>query len=99
MPDYTDKNYDLYPKTGGGRGFKTTSGTQDNREWREVDGYVETPHGFVRAHSWFFENAYRSSTVEMIKDGKNYTRRWKNREYSARGLVTKAKQFAAELYE
>lgn len=99
MPKCTDEDYAIYPKGGGGRGFKKTSGMQDNRKWRDTEGIVETHHGLVRASSWYFENIYKSSTVEMIKDGRLHYRRWNNREYSSRGLVTKAKQFASELYE
>lgn len=96
MTSFYDESYALYPSSGSGRGFDVTSGEQDGREWREVDGLVETPWGFVRAHSWYFEKAYKSSSLEMIKDGRCYWRRF-DKEFTARGLVTKAKQFAAEL--
>ena len=96
MTDYYDEDYSIYPKSGGGRGFEVKTGEQDGRQWRDIEGLVETPWGFVRAHSWYFENAYKSSQLEMIKDGRNYWRRF-DKEFTARGLVTKAKQFAAEL--
>lgn len=96
MSSYRDENYSIYPKDGGGRGFETKTGVQDEREWRETDGLVETRWGLVRAHSWYFENAYRTSSLDMIIDGRCYWRRF-DKEFTARGLVTKAKQFAAEL--
>lgn len=92
-----DKNYRLYPATGGGRGFKITDKTHEGRIYRNVEGWVETPHGFVRAVSTFFQGRTRRSYVEIIKDGRSYYR-WFDKDYTARGLVTKAKQFAKDIY-
>jgi len=91
--DVNDQNYALYPKSGGGRGFESKKGEQDGRIWRETEGLVETVHGLIRARSNYFEGAYSVSSLEMIFNGRLHYRRFK-KEYTARGLVTKAKQFA-----
>lgn len=96
MSNYSDSDYAIWPKNGGGRNFKHEEGVQDGRLWRETNGLVETRWGFVVAHSWYFQNAYATSSVEMIKEGRTFTRHF-GKEYTARGLVTKAKKFAAEL--
>lgn len=99
MTIYDDQDYALYPKTGGGTTFNQVDKvTEDGRQYREVSGYVTTPQGFVRVHSSFYENRYRTSCLEMIKDSRVYYRRF-DTDYTARGLVTKAKQFAKELFE
>ena len=98
MDKYTDKSYSLYPATGGGRGFKVEDKMVDGRIYRSADGWVETPQGFVRAYSSFFGNKYQSSYLEIIKkNGRTYSRRF-DKEYTARGLVTKAKQFAKNIH-
>ena len=97
MTKFRDQDYALYPKTGGGRWFKTEQGERDGRAWRSTEGLVETPHGFIRAYSSYLERGYQSSQVEMLRDGRHHWRRF-DKEFTARGLVTKAKQFAAELY-
>ena len=101
--NYTEEDYTLYPKTGGGRGFKIEkSVVHDQIVYRQTSGYVETPQGFCRAYSSLYlgQNGYKhvNSCLEMIKDGRVHYRRF-TKEYTARGLVTKAKQFAKELYE
>lgn len=98
MSEYTDQDWALYPRGGSGRGFKTETGEHEGRAHRTTEGLVETPHGLVSAYSSFFQGSYKVSRVEMIKDGRVHFRRWGNKEFTARGLVTKAKQFAAELY-
>ena len=97
---HEDTTYSLYPKTGGDRGFKTETGYTDygeRRLWRSTEGWVETPHGFVRAYSGFCERSYSHSSLEIISNGKSYYRRF-DKELTARGLVTKAKQFAEEVF-
>ena len=98
MSEFVDSDYTLYPKTGGRRGFEVKEGIADNRRYRDTDGLVETVHGIVRAYSAYFENSYKVSNLEIIKDGRLYSRRWGNKEYTARGLVMKAKQFANDIF-
>lgn len=97
MDKYTDKSYSLYPATGGGRGFKAEDALVEGKIYRSADGWVETPRGFVRACSSFFQGSHRSSYLEIVKDGRAHIR-WFDEEYTARGLVTKAKQFAKDIY-
>ncbi len=98
MTPYQDKSYAIYPKSGSGRSFDKNEGVDsDGRRYSDIDGLVETPNGFVKAYSSFYERCYTVSCVEMIKDGRLHYRRW-NKQLTARGLVTKAKQFAAELW-
>lgn len=100
MSDYKDKDYSLYPKSGGGRMFKSDAkvlSDRGEREYREVHGVVETPHGFVIANSYFYEGRSQSSSLEMIRDGRSYHRYFK-KYYTQRGLVTKGKQFANDVF-
>lgn len=97
MTKFRDENYSIYPKTGSGRGFETKKEIYEGRKHIDTSGMVETPHGFVSAYSMYFQGSYSQSRVEMIKDGRLYVR-WFDKYLTQRGLVTKAKQFANELY-
>jgi hypothetical protein len=64
-------------------------------------GHVETIHGFVRCYS-YTDNANKKrnrSDLSIIKEGKMHHRTFHGIAYSERGLVTKAKQFAREVFE
>lgn len=99
MIKHRDQCYSIHPKTGRGTGFKATSGAcQSGRKWRYLKGYVETVHGYVEATSNYYENGNKGSCLSIIKDGKHY-HRFFDKEYTARGLVTKAKQFADEVFK
>ena len=97
MTKHRDQDYTLYPISGGGVDFKTKKGEQDGRAYRETDGLVATPYGYVRVWSTYFQGACRVSNLYMIKEGREYSRRFE-KEFTRRGLVTKAKQFAKELH-
>jgi len=88
---YEDQDYALYPGVGG-IGFK--------ENWdeisREVSGLVCTPYGYVRAYS-FRWSKHQNSRIDMIVNGREHYRNF-NKAFTARGLVTKAKQFAEELH-
>lgn len=94
---YTDRVYAIYPKSGSGYAVKTKYGEAANNPYREVKGFVETPHRYVYVFSWLWENRHQSSHIQIIKNGRNYIRNF-NKGFSARGLTTKAKQFAAEIF-
>lgn len=95
---YSDQKSSLYPKSGRGTGFKTTSGKcARGKTWVEVSGYVETPHGYVSAYSWSYEGAVKTSHISIIKDGFCY-RRVFIRALTGRGLVAKSKQFAKDVF-
>ena len=93
-----DQVYALFPKSGKGTGFKHVSKVCEGRLYRETKGYVETPHGFVEAYSSYFQRRHASSHLTIIKAGKCH-HRFFDKEYTARGLVTKAKQFADEVFQ
>lgn len=93
-----DQVYAIFPKSGCGAGFTHFSKVQDGRLYREIKGYVETPHGFVQAYSTYFERGHISSCLKIIKAGKCHYRFF-DKEYTARGLVTKAKLFANEVFK
>lgn len=100
----SDQVFALFPKTGRGTGFsERKERCSQGRLWRETTGYVETPHGFVQARSHYYERGqrrqrgYKGSCLTIIKAGKSY-HRFFDKEYSARGLVTKAKKFANEVF-
>ena len=94
-----DNDSGLYPKTGCGRGFTEAAGVASNRIYKDVDGIVETPQGFVIVRSAYFEGSYRMSSLEIIKNGRLYYRHIDNKNYMRNMLVTKAKEFAIEIYE
>jgi hypothetical protein len=94
---YRDEDYDLYPKDGGGRQFKNAQGEDHGKKYREITGLVATPFCFVSVTSYYHARSLNMSRLEIVKDGRSYDRRF-NKAFTQRGLVTKAKQFAAELH-
>ena len=94
---YRYEDYALYPKDGGGRQFKNAQGEDNGKKYREITGLVATTFCFVSATSYHYERSFSMSRLEIVKDGRSYDRRF-NKALTQRGLVTKAKQFAAELY-
>ena len=94
---YTDNYCALYPKNGGARHFDKAQGDNNGYKYRDIAGLVATPFCFVRAWSCYYEGSYSVSGLEIVKDGKSYERRF-DKVFTQRGLVTKAKQFAAELH-
>lgn len=99
MIKHRDRCYSVFPKTGRGTGFVANSGVcREGRPWRELKGLVETVHGYVAANSFYYQGGNISSCVSIIKEGKNY-HRFFDKEYKERGLVTKAKQFADEVFK
>lgn len=96
---HRDQCCSLFPKTGKGTGFSANSGVcGKGRPWRELRGLVETVHGYVVANSFYYQGGNISSCLSIIKDGKQY-HRYFDKDYTARGLVTKAKQFADEVFK
>ncbi|MCP4597818.1 hypothetical protein [Neptuniibacter sp.] len=98
MPKHQDENYSPYPKSGGGVAFETQEDYQDGRLWRDIEGWTQTPYGYVRCWSTSFEGSYQQTRLSIIKDGRMHDRRF-NKQYTARGMVTKAKQFAKDVFE
>ena len=96
---HKDKCFALFPKTGRGTGFSANSGVcREGRPWRELKGLVETVHGYVAASSYYYKGGNISSCLSIIRNGIHY-HRFFDKEYTARGLVTKAKQFADEVFK
>ena len=98
MTSYTDESYALFPKSGSAFVFNEDSGISEGSEWKDVDGLTETPHGLVRCFSRYWGNSYSCTRLFMCKDGRSYIRSFK-KAYSAKYMVTLAKQFAKDLYE
>lgn len=98
MAQHEDESWSLYPKSGSGAGFKSEESHEDERLWRDTEGLVETPYGYVRCWSTSWQGSYKQTRLSIIKNGRMYDRRFK-KEYSARGMVTKAKQFAKDVFE
>jgi len=64
----------------------------------EVDGHVETTHGYVRCFSNDYMNSidgkrYRWTSLSMVLNGYNHSTRI-DKFYSKRGLVTVAQRFS-----
>ena len=95
---YADNYYALYPKDGGAIKFEKAQGESNGYKYREISGVVATPFCFVFAWSYYYESSCGISVLEIVKDGKSYERRF-DKAFTQRGLVTKSKQFAAELHE
>lgn len=95
--NYTDEDYALYPKSGGGILAKTKSGfCIEKKEWIERRVIVETTYGFVIAKSNSYQS-FKTTSLKMIKDGRAYWRVFKQ-AYSIKHMVTLGKQFANELF-
>ena len=65
-------------------------------EW--IDGVVVLPEGFVHCYAQGDERYSNRTRLNFILNGVMHTRSFKVR-YSKRGMVTKAKQFVAELIQ
>ena len=94
---YRDEDYALYPKDGGGRQFKKDQREDYGKKYQEITGLVATPFCFVSVRSYRYGRSFNMSKLEIVKDGRSYDRRF-NKAFTRRGLVTKAKQFAADLH-
>jgi hypothetical protein len=68
----------------------------------KCDGYIEgsvlTPHGIVTGYAQGSDTESHHTSLSVIVNGRMYTRSWPKR-YSARGIVTLAARFAAEMAE
>ena len=82
--------------------FKVSKGGFNNirviriEERSYLKGTVTTPHGIVGCYAQGDLKCYSSSHLDFVFEGFHYTRRFKKR-YTARGLHTKAMQFALEV--
>ena len=94
---YRDEDYAQHPKGGYGMRFEVNQGEYEGRKYKEINGLVTTPSCLVYARSNCYEKIYDVSCLQLVKDGRIYERRF-YRSFTQRSLVTKAKQFAAELY-
>lgn len=59
-----------------------------------VNGEIITPHGILYASSWDYYGPH--TTLEIVHDGYMHSRHYAKR-YTARTIVTLARQFAAEI--
>lgn len=66
-------------------------------EHKSLRGTVRTPHGIAIVHACSYEGRYKSSGIEMAKDGRSYFRRIEE-YYGKRKLAEEALQFAKELF-
>lgn len=69
----------------------------DGKKWGYSHGTVETVYGIVRVWTDFRKDRYKHSRLEIIRNGRQYVRTF-GKGYSRRGLVTKAAQFAHDVY-
>ena len=67
-----------------------------NDPYQEIDGYAGTRYGYVSAFSRGTP-AHGATYLYMTIDGREYCRYF-DRLFTARGLITKARQFAADLH-
>ena len=94
---YQDYDYALYPMSGGALNVKNEDEDNGYGEKTKITrGVVSTPFGYVLFYSYEYKN-HRFSSLEMIKDGRTYYRRF-DKALTARGLTAKAKQFSNELF-
>ena len=103
--NYTDTDYALYPREGGGMGIGLDEGVDDtNLSYKTVSGWVSFPQGIARVSSHHFHRLEpdginnQGSWIEVIKAGRSHIRRF-DKFYRPRYLVTLAKRFAKELFE
>jgi hypothetical protein len=85
-----DENYAV--RRGGGCIEKRT--LRSGAQW--LDGTVRTPFGIVEVMT---SPADRYSRADFVHNGRHYIRTWDGRAFSERGLVMKARQFAAAIVE
>lgn len=65
-----------------------------------TDGEVLTPFGIVAVYAQGDKAKGESfhTRLDFVFDGRLYMRNFENKRYSSRGLVTKAYEFAAEIW-
>ena len=98
---YRDENHSMYPKSGSG----CRSDIDDKyHPDRYSHGIVATPQGYVITYSHYLKyktplttGIDRTTHLEIIKDGRVYYRIF-DKDYTQRGIVTKAKQFAKDIF-
>jgi len=93
MSEYTDSNYTSW----GCNNHKVKEGVETGRQWKEIDSLIETKFGYVRGFSWFFQKAFKTTSLTIIKDGRIYERRF-DKAYSGKYMVTLAKKFADDVF-
>jgi hypothetical protein len=95
MPKITDSVHTCYE--GGSWNLKT----ECYGRTIATTGHVETIHGFVQCYSYTDSDhkGRNRSELIIIRDGVMYSRKFHGVAYSERGLVTKAKHFAREIFE
>lgn len=74
-----------------------SNGIRTNQEYRYHEGVVGTPYGFVWVYAQGCNKYAPSSRLDFIWNGRRHSRWFRNKRYSKRGLVTKARQFALEI--
>jgi len=99
---YKDENYTLYPKTGGSQSIESKDQSDSTKVYTHTTALVSTCYGFVPVCTHYYKNLRNDkvsqfSWIEIIKDGRLYFRRYE-KALSIKGLTTKAKQFAKEIY-
>ena len=62
-----------------------------------VEGCVVTRHGIVSVYAQGSEGYDHYTRLDFAAAGKWYIREIRGKRYSVRGIVTKAKEFAAEI--
>jgi len=99
MSKYKDTDYAICPKTGRGINMEVERKEYSGVMCVTVLGTVNTPNGIVRVSSYkeCDKRNLQQSYMEIIKEGREHTRYFE-KAYSSRGLVTKAKQFAKDVY-
>lgn len=95
MSGYEDTCHALYPPTGGGECYRRQA-NQDESYVSDL-GSVSTRYGFVIAETGRTISGLEFTFLEVIKEGRKH-KRWFSKRYSRRGLTTKAKQFAEEVF-
>ena len=98
MSEYTDCDYKLSPKTGRSLKFDIDEGIESGVAWKEARGLVSTVNGYVDCFAASYEGEFEFTMLTIIKDGREYQRHF-DKEYTVRGMVTKAKQFSRDVFE
>ena len=64
-----------------------------------TDGCVATPHGIVKVYAQGGGKNFYVTNLNYVIGGRLFVRQFRGKRYSPRGIATKAKQFAKEVYE
>jgi len=75
----------------------TISWIRDLEDWTE--GAIATQYGIVAVYTQGDARFEYSSRLDFVHNARLYTRSFKGKRYSHRGLVTKAKEFARHVTE